>query len=665
MKKFEVISNFSPKGDQPNAIRQLYSGVSSGVDFQTLKGITGSGKSATIAWLIEKTQKPSLVLAPNKALAAQLANEFRQFFPKNRVEYFVSYYDYYQPEAYVPRTDTFIEKDATINEEIDRLRHSATSALLLREDVIVVSSVSCIYGLGSPMEYKNKLIPIHKNKEFNIDDLLHQLIKQQYVRNDLVVQRGSFRLKGDTLDIFPVYEETIFRIEFFGDEVEDISRIDPTTGEIMEKLTELAILPASHYVISDESKQKALNQIEKDMLIQIDKFNSENKLLEAQRIEQRTRYDLEMISELGMCSGIENYSRYFDGRKQGEAPYTLIDFFPEDFLMIVDESHIAIPQIRGQYEGDKSRKSTLVEYGFRLPSALDNRPLKFDEWVGKVKNTILVSATPGKWEKEHSKAFIEQVIRPTGLLDPKIVVKPTDNQIQDLLNEINNVVSNGNRVLVTTLTKKMSEALSDYLLKAGIKTRYLHSDIDTLERIEILRDLRKGDFDVLVGINLLREGLDLPEVQLVAILDADKEGFLRSETSLVQTIGRAARNQDGYVIMYADKVTDSMTFAIEETNRRRILQETHNKKNNITPTTINKEITDILELVEKNRTLNKSNIGKAKLDLTNASKMDLINLSKNIENEMNVAADLLEFELAARLRDELKELRKEISEFVE
>ncbi len=665
MKKFEVISNFSPKGDQPNAIRQLYSGVSSGVDFQTLKGITGSGKSATIAWLIEKTQKPSLVLAPNKALAAQLANEFRQFFPKNRVEYFVSYYDYYQPEAYVPRTDTFIEKDATINEEIDRLRHSATSALLLREDVIVVSSVSCIYGLGSPMEYKNKLIPIHKNKEFNIDDLLHQLIKQQYVRNDLVVQRGSFRLKGDTLDIFPVYEETIFRIEFFGDEVEDISRIDPTTGEIMEKLTELAILPASHYVISDESKQKALNQIEKDMLIQIDKFNSENKLLEAQRIEQRTRYDLEMISELGMCSGIENYSRYFDGRKQGEAPYTLIDFFPEDFLMIVDESHIAIPQIRGQYEGDKSRKSTLVEYGFRLPSALDNRPLKFDEWVGKVKNTILVSATPGKWEKEHSKAFIEQVIRPTGLLDPKIVVKPTDNQIQDLLNEINNVVSNGNRVLVTTLTKKMSEALSDYLLKAGIKTRYLHSDIDTLERIEILRDLRKGDFDVLVGINLLREGLDLPEVQLVAILDADKEGFLRSETSLVQTIGRAARNQDGYVIMYADKVTDSMTFAIEETNRRRILQETHNKKNNITPTTINKEITDILELVEKNRTVNKSNIGKAKLDLTNASKMDLINLSKNIENEMNVAADLLEFELAARLRDELKELRKEISEFVE
>ena len=665
MKKFEVISNFSPKGDQPNAIKQLYSGVSSGVDFQTLKGITGSGKSATIAWLIEKAQKPSLVLAPNKALAAQLANEFRQFFPKNRVEYFVSYYDYYQPEAYVPRTDTFIEKDATINEEIDRLRHSATSALLLREDVIVVSSVSCIYGLGSPIEYKNKLIPIHKNKEFNIDDLLHQLIKQQYVRNDLVVQRGSFRLKGDTLDIFPFYEETIFRIEFFGDEVEDISRIDPTTGEIMEKLTELAILPASHYVISDESKQKALNQIEKDMLIQIDKFNSENKLLEAQRIEQRTRYDLEMISELGMCSGIENYSRYFDGRKQGEAPYTLIDFFPEDFLMIVDESHIAIPQIRGQYEGDKSRKSTLVEYGFRLPSALDNRPLKFDEWVGKVKYTILVSATPGKWEKEHSKTFIEQVIRPTGLLDPKIVVKPTDNQIQDLLNEINNVVSNGNRVLVTTLTKKMSEALSDYLLKAGIKTRYLHSDIDTLERIEILRDLRKGDFDVLVGINLLREGLDLPEVQLVAILDADKEGFLRSETSLVQTIGRAARNQDGYVIMYADKITDSMTFAIEETNRRRILQETHNKKNNITPTTINKEITDILELVEKNRTVNKSNIGKAKLDLTNASKMDLINLSKNIENEMNVAADLLEFELAARLRDELKELRKEISEFVE
>ena len=620
MNKFKVISEFTPKGDQPAAIQKLKNGIDSNIDFQTLMGITGSGKSATIAWLIEEVQKPTLVLAPNKALAAQLANEFKQFFPENRVEYFVSYYDYYQPEAYVPRTDTFIEKDANINEEIDRLRHSATSALLLREDVIVVSSVSCIYGLGSPAEYRNKLIPIIKGQDFEIDNLLLQLVKQQYVRNDLVVQRGSFRLKGDTLDIFPVYEETIFRIEFFGDEIENISRIDPTTGEILEKLTEVAILPASHYVISDESRKSALKQIQKDMNVQIKKFESENKLLEAQRIEQRTKYDLEMLSELGICSGIENYSRYFDGRKPGEAPFTLLDFFPKEFLMVVDESHIAIPQIRGQYEGDKSRKTTLVDYGFRLPSALDNRPLKFDEWEAKVDKTILVSATPGKWEKENSKTFIEQVIRPTGLVDPKIIVKSTENQIKDLLTEIESVVDNGNRVLVTTLTKKMSEALSDYLIKAGIKTRYLHSDIDTLERIEILRDLRKGEFDVLVGINLLREGLDLPEVQLVAILDADKEGFLRSETSLIQTIGRAARNQEGYVIMYADKITDSMTYAISETERRRGIQQEHNRINNITPKTIQKEITDILELVEKTRGSSNISISKSKLNINDASK---------------------------------------------
>ena len=665
MNKFEVISEFQPKGDQPNAIKELKNGLDKNISHQTLKGITGSGKSATIAWLIEECQLPSLVLAPNKALAAQLANEFRQFFPKNRVEYFVSYYDYYQPEAYVPRTDTFIEKDANINEEIDRLRHSATSALLLREDVIVVSSVSCIYGLGSPAEYRNKLIPIIKGQDFEIDNLLLQLVKQQYVRNDLVVQRGSFRLKGDTLDIFPVYEETIFRIEFFGDEIENISRIDPTTGEILEKLTEVAILPASHYVISDDSRKSALKQIQKDMNVQIKKFESENKLLEAQRIEQRTKYDLEMLSELGICSGIENYSRYFDGRKPGEAPFTLLDFFPKEFLMVVDESHIAIPQIRGQYEGDKSRKTTLVDYGFRLPSALDNRPLKFDEWEAKVDKTILVSATPGKWEKENSKTFIEQVIRPTGLVDPKIIVKSTENQIKDLLTEIESVVDNGNRVLVTTLTKKMSEALSDYLIKAGIKTRYLHSDIDTLERIEILRDLRKGEFDVLVGINLLREGLDLPEVQLVAILDADKEGFLRSETSLIQTIGRAARNQEGYVIMYADKITKSMTYAISETERRRVIQQEHNRINNITPKTIQKEITDILELVEKTRGSSNISISKSKLNINDASKNDLIKLSKNIEKEMNLAADLLEFELAARLRDELKELRREINSITE
>mgnify|MGYP003334752930 FL=1 len=660
---FQVKSEFKPKGDQPNAIEELYQGLQNGNDFQTLKGITGSGKSATIAWLIEKCQLPTLVLAPNKALAAQLANEFRQFFPDNRVEYFVSYYDYYQPEAYVPRTDTFIEKDANINEEIDRLRHSATSALLLRNDVIVVSSVSCIYGLGSPEEYKNKLIPIQLGHEYDLDKLLLDLVKQQYTRNDLVVNRGSFRVKGDTLDIFPVYEETIFRIEFFGDEVENISRIDPTTGEILEKLAELAILPATHYVISEDLKKNAINKIKKDLDEQIKKFESENKLLEAQRIAQRTNFDLEMISELGVCSGIENYSRYFDGRNPGEPPYTLIDFFGDNFLMVVDESHIAIPQIRGQYEGDKSRKTTLVDYGFRLPAALDNRPLKFDEWKSKVKKTVLVSATPGKWENENSQLFVEQIIRPTGLLDPNVVIKPTENQINDLLSEIKNVINNGNRVLVTTLTKKMSEALSDFLLKSGIKTRYLHSDIDTLERIEILRDLRKGEFDVLVGINLLREGLDLPEVQLVAILDADKEGFLRSETSLIQTIGRAARNKDGYVIMYADKYTDSMTKAVQETKRRRALQEEHNRKHNITPKTIEKGITDILELVEKTRASDSSGFSKSSLDTTNASKEDLIKLSKNIEIEMKSAAELLEFELAARLRDELKELRKEIQEF--
>tara|TARA_B100000497_G_scaffold128071_1_gene173012 strand:+ start:1181 stop:3178 length:1998 start_codon:yes stop_codon:yes gene_type:complete len=662
MNNFKVISDFIPQGDQPEAIKNLKNGVASNLDYQTLKGITGSGKSATIAWLIEELQMPSLVLAPNKALAAQLANEFKQFFPENRVEYFVSYYDYYQPEAYVPRTDTFIEKDSNINEEIDRLRHSATSALLLRKDVIVVSSVSCIYGLGSPQEYKNKIIPLIKGEEFELDQLLEELIRQQYVRNDLVVTRGTFRLKGDTLDIFPVYEETIFRVEFFGDEIEKISRIDPVTGEILEKLTELAILPASHYVTSEDVMSAALDQIEKDMNIQIKKFEKEDKLLEAQRIKQRTMFDMEMLRELGVCSGIENYSRYFDGRKPGEPPYTLLDFFQEEFLMVVDESHIAIPQIRGQFAGDKSRKTTLVDYGFRLPAALDNRPLKFEEWQGKVKNTVLVSATPGKWENANSQNFVEQIIRPTGLLDPNIIIRPTENQIEDLLKEIKEVISKGNRVLVTTLTKKMSEALSDYFLKMGIKTRYLHSDIDTLERIEILRDLRRGEFDVLVGINLLREGLDLPEVELVAIMDADKEGFLRSETSLIQTIGRAARNKDGYVIMYADRKTDSISKSVYETNRRRDIQMAHNKKYGITPTTISKEITDILEMVEKNRPSKDDMSFKSNIDLKNASKQDLYKISKNIEKEMKVAADLLEFELAARLRDELKEIKKEIME---
>ena len=662
MNKFKVISDFTPQGDQPKAIQNLKNGVKNNLDYQTLMGITGSGKSATIAWLIEELQMPSLVLAPNKALAAQLANEFKQFFPENRVEYFVSYYDYYQPEAYVPRTDTFIEKDSNINEEIDRLRHSATSALLLRKDVIVVSSVSCIYGLGSPQEYKNKIIPLFKGEEFELDQLLEELIRQQYVRNDLVVTRGTFRLKGDTLDSFPVYEETIFRIEYFGDEIENILRIDPVTGEILEKLTELAILPASHYVTSEDVMNNALEKIENDMNKQIKKFEKEDKLLEAQRIKQRTLFDLEMLKELGVCSGIENYSRYFDGRKPGDAPYTLLDFFQEEFLMVVDESHIAIPQIRGQFAGDKSRKTTLVDYGFRLPAALDNRPLKFEEWQGKVKNTVLVSATPGKWENANSQNFVEQIIRPTGLIDPNIIIRPTENQIEDLLKEINQVIAKGNRILVTTLTKKMSEALSDYFLKMGIKTRYLHSGIDTLERIEILRDLRKGEFDVLVGINLLREGLDLPEVELVAIMDADKEGFLRSETSLIQTIGRAARNKDGYVIMYADRKTDSISKSVYETERRREIQMAHNKKYGITPTTISKEITDILEMVEKNRPSKREMDFKSNIDLSNASKQDLYKISKNIEKEMKVAADLLEFELAARLRDELKEIKKEIME---
>mgnify|MGYP001185885243 FL=1 len=639
MNKFKVISDFIPQGDQPDAIQNLKKGILNNFDYQTLMGITGSGKSATIAWLIEELQMPALVLAPNKALAAQLANEFKQFFPENRVEYFVSYYDYYQPEAYVPRTDTFIEKDSNINEEIDRLRHSATSALLLRKDVIVVSSVSCIYGLGSPQEYKNKIIPLIKGTEFELDKLLEELIKQQYVRNDLVVTRGTFRLKGDTLDIFPVYEETIFRIEYFGDEIENITRIDPITGEILEKLTELAILPASHYVTSEDVMNNALSQIEKDMNKQIKKFEKEDKLLEAQRIKQRTMFDLEMLRELGVCSGIENYSRYFDGRSPGDPPYTLLDFFQEEFLMVVDESHIAIPQIRGQFAGDKSRKTTLVDYGFRLPAALDNRPLKFEEWQGKVKNTVLVSATPGKWENSNSQNFVEQIIRPTGLLDPNIIIRPTQNQIEDLLKEIKQVISKGNRVLVTTLTKKMSEALSDYFLKMGIKTRYLHSDIDTLERIEILRDLRKGEFDVLVGINLLREGLDLPEVELVAIMDADKEGFLRSETSLIQTIGRAARNKDGYVIMYADRKTDSITKSVYETNRRREIQMAHNEKFDITPTTISKEITDILEMVEKNRPSKDEMKFMSNINLKNASKQDLYKISKNIEKEMKDAAD--------------------------
>ena len=661
MNNLKVNANFNPAGDQPDAIKQLKSSVLKGNKFSVLKGITGSGKSATIAWLIEELQRPTLILAPNKALAAQLANEFKRFFPKNRVEYFVSYYDYYQPEAYVPKSDTYIEKDANINEEIDKLRHSATSGLLMRDDVIVVSSVSCIYGLGPPDEYKKHMLPLKVDQDYDLEQILKQLIGQQYKRNDLVVTRGSFRLRGDTLDIFPVYEDTIWRLEFFGDTLERISSIDEVTGEVIGNVEELAIFPATHYATSRELIDDVIEDINKDLNESIRKFKKEEKLLEAQRIEQRTVFDMEMLKEIGFCSGIENYSRYFDGREAGQPPFTLLDYFPEDFLMVIDESHQAIPQIRGQYEGDKSRKTTLVDYGFRLPAALDNRPLMFDEWESKVSNTILVSATPGKWEKENSSVFVEQIIRPTGLVDPEVEIRDTRNQVEDLKNEIDQVINNGYRVLVTTLTKKMSEALSDYLLESGYKTRNLHSDIDTLEIIEILRDLRRGEFDILVGINLLREGLDLPEVGLVAIFDADKEGFLRSETSLIQTIGRAARNKDGYVIMYADRVTDSMSKAINETNKRREKQKIYNKKNGITPKTIDKEITDILQLVEKVKPVDpKKRI--VTLDIKNASKKDLNNLKVKLEDEMNAAADLLEFEIAARLRDELKELSREIKE---
>ena len=661
MNNLKVNANFNPAGDQPDAIKQLKSSVLKGNKFSVLKGITGSGKSATIAWLIEELQRPTLILAPNKALAAQLANEFKRFFPKNRVEYFVSYYDYYQPEAYVPKSDTYIEKDANINEEIDKLRHSATSGLLMRDDVIVVSSVSCIYGLGPPDEYKKHMLPLKVDQDYDLEQILKQLIGQQYKRNDLVVTRGSFRLRGDTLDIFPVYEDIIWRLEFFGDTLERISSIDEVTGEVIGNVEELAIFPATHYATSRELIDEVIEDINKDLNKSIRKFKKEEKLLEAQRIEQRTVFDMEMLKEIGFCSGIENYSRYFDGREAGQPPFTLLDYFPEDFLMVIDESHQAIPQIRGQYEGDKSRKTTLVDYGFRLPAALDNRPLMFNEWESKVSNTILVSATPGKWEKENSSVFVEQIIRPTGLVDPEVEIRDTRNQVEDLKNEIDQVIKNGYRVLVTTLTKKMSEALSDYLLESGYKTRYLHSDIDTLERIEILRDLRRGEFDILVGINLLREGLDLPEVGLVAIFDADKEGFLRSETSLIQTIGRAARNKDGYVIMYADRVTDSMSKAINETNKRREKQKIYNKKNGITPKTIDKEITDILQLVEKVKPVDPKK-RSITLDVKNASKSDLNNLKVKLEDEMNAAAELLEFEIAARLRDELKELSREIKE---
>jgi excinuclease ABC subunit B len=658
---FKVRSDFDPAGDQPKAIAALAEGIDRGDRFQTLLGITGSGKSATIAWTIEAVQRPTIVIAPNKALAAQLANEFRQFFPDNRVEYFVSYYDYYQPEAYIPSTDTYIEKDATVNDEIDRLRHSATSALLVRNDVIIVASVSCIYGLGSPEQYEGQLLRLFRNVQYPMGDAIRRLVDIGYERNEVNLIRGKFRVKGDTLEVMPAYEETVVRFSYFGDEVERILRMNPITGEIIEELSEIVIFPATHYVTERERMLKATLQIEEELASRLAELETNGKLLEAQRLRMRTQYDLEMIREIGFCTGIENYSRYLDGRSAGEPPYTLLDYFPDDYLTIIDESHVTVPQIGGQYEGDHSRKQMLVEHGFRLPSAMDNRPLRFDEWLDKANQIVFLSATPSEFELSRSSQVVEQIARPTGLVDPEVVVRPTKGQIDDLLEEIRTRALADQRILVTTLTKKMAEDLTDYLLEMGVRARYLHSEIDTLERISILRELRLGEFDVLVGINLLREGLDLPEVSLVAILDADKEGFLRSETSLIQIIGRAARNVDGQVIMYADQITRSMQKAINETNRRRRLQEEYNAEHGIDPQTVRKKVSDILDLVATGPTPG----DRRRRELTQREPLnlggdDLTRLIMSLEDEMHQAAKELRFEYAARLRDEVNDLKREL-----
>ncbi len=662
------MSDYQPAGDQPAAIDQLAAGLVDGERYQTLLGITGSGKSATIAWTIERAQRPTLVLAPNKSLAAQLANEFRELFPDNRVEYFVSYYDYYQPEAYLPSSDTFIEKDSSVNDEIDRLRHSATAALLTRRDVIVVASVSCIYGLGSPEEYRDQLLVVRRGEEIDLRQLLGRLVALQYDRNDVALARGRFRVRGDTLEIHPAYEETVLRIELFGDEVEAISEVDPLTGDRIRSLDEAVVFPASHYVTGDERMRGAIERIEAELQERLAQFEAEGKLLEAQRLRMRTTYDLEMLQEMGFCNGIENYSAPIDGRSPGVAPSTLLDFFPSDFLTIVDESHVAIPQLHGQFAGDRSRKQTLVEHGFRLPSAADNRPLRFEEVIERVGQMIFLSATPGPWELEHSSKIVEQIVRPTGLIDPEVVVRPTKGQIDDLQEEIRAVVEAGERVLITTLTKKMAEDLTEYLLELGVRVRYLHSEVDTIARIELLRDLRLGEYDVLVGINLLREGLDLPEVSLVAILDADKEGFLRSETSLIQTIGRAARNVSGRVVMYADTVTPSMQRAISETNRRRQRQQAWNLEHGIDPQPIRKAVTDILAQLRPNsgapvpggdRRRARPG-GDARQALADLPVSELPALIQTLEDEMHDASTELRFEYAARLRDEIKELRREL-----
>jgi excinuclease ABC subunit B len=671
---FELVSDFQAAGDQPKAIEQLAEGVEAGQRYQTLLGITGSGKSFTIAGLIAEVQRPTLLLAPNKSLAAQLASEFREFFPKNRVEYFVSYYDYYQPEAYMPSSDTYIEKDSSINDEIDRLRHSATSALLSRRDVIIIASVSAIYGLGSPETYATQLLTLNVGEEHDQRDILKRLVELQYERNDMAFVRNKFRVRGDTIEIFPAYEERGIRVQLFGDEIERISWVDPVTGELVEDSDTLVLFPASHYVTQEESLRRAIEDIEAELVDRLKWLENRGKLLEAQRLRMRTTYDLEMMREVGSCAGIENYSRHLDGRAAGEAPYTLLDYFPDDYLVVLDESHVTVPQLHGQYEGDRSRKDTLVEHGFRLPSAMDNRPLRFEEFSEKINQVVFMSATPGPYELEMSKGkVVEQVVRPTGLMDPEVVVRPTKGQIDDLVAEINLRVERDQRVLVTTLTKKMSEDLTDYLLELGIRVRYLHSEVDTLERVEILRALRLGEFDVLVGINLLREGLDLPEVSFVAILDADKEGFLRSSTSLIQTMGRAARNVEGQVVMYADTVTDSMRHAISETNRRRKRQLEYNEEHGIDPQTIRKKVTDILEMVrlrDSDEPASSRGSGRGRgrsrrssalfADLKGVPPDELGRLIQSLQEEMHEAAKSLRFEEAARLRDEVNELKREL-----
>jgi excinuclease ABC subunit B len=657
MSEFKLVSEYAPTGDQPEAIKQLLKGFREGNQFETLLGVTGSGKTFTMANVIQELNRPTLVIAHNKTLAAQLYGEFKEFFPENSVEYFVSYYDYYQPEAYVPSTDTYIEKDSAINDEIDKLRHSATAALSERRDVIIVASVSCIYGLGDPIDYQEMVISLRPGMVRERDEILRKLVDLQYTRNNMDFKRGTFRVNGDVVEIFPVTsDDRAVRVEFFGDEIDRITEIDVLTGEIKCTLEHMAIFPASHYVVSQDKLEGAIKTIQEELDERVPYFKSEDKLLEAQRIAERTNFDIEMLRETGFCSGIENYSRHLSGQEPGSTPHTLIDYFPDDFLIIVDESHITIPQIRGMYAGDQARKSTLVNYGFRLPSAKDNRPLNFEEFESKINQMMFVSATPSVYEKEHELLRTEQIIRPTGLLDPEVMVRPVNGQIDDLIGEVNKEVANKNKILVTTLTKRMAEDLTAYMREVGIRVKYLHSDIDTLERSEIIRDMRMDVFDVLVGINLLREGLDIPEITLVAILDADKEGFLRSETSLIQTIGRAARNSEGRVIMYADKMTDSMNKAISETNRRRAIQQQYNEDHGITPTTIQKKVRELIRISKKAD----KNYYKMDKDPESMSRKELEAVVKKVTKDMQTAAAELNFELAAELRDHLMELKKQL-----